>query len=358
MIFICQKLKVNDAILYWCKSLICNIAFLCAVFFFLLRLISLISHTTIIVYRVITGGFKPSCFFRYHRFTCHISFFKLYKCVSTIGPGSAHAFSLRSMASKIFRLGPNGIPADFKSLSVHNVNACISMLSRFIVIVNCSKLSDAKNVMSDANFGSLIWGASSLSVSMTESTDLLDPQLYLELGKVDARLLWLVKLPNFCIFSIEVKLFPRPSNERTAYGSFGRPTKLPLPERMARGPKSTLALSKLLRLLDLPPFIESALADLVLELRKVWRTDPCTLLGRLFCAERTDVFPVLNPVICEKCSKLCVRLMLSTPLLFVALLLLLRFRRLFFAINVSLGIFSLLLLLLTLTPFCFFTRFA
>ena len=157
------------------------------------------------------------------------------------------------------------------------------------------------------------------------------------------------------MFSMEVKLFPRPSEERTRYWSFGRPTKFPFPDRTARGWRMIFALSRLVRLRDLPPFIEDALADLVRGPRKVLRKDPWTLLGRLFWAERAELFPPFIPVICVKCSKLCARLILSKPLLFAALLLLL-FRRFFSAVHCSFGTFS--LLSLTMTPFCFLTRLA
>ena len=79
-----------------------------------------------------------------------------YKCVSIMGPGSSHAFFRRSIASRIFRLGPKSIPADFKSSSVHQAKAFMSMLSRCIVTVNCSKLSEARKVINGANFGSFV----------------------------------------------------------------------------------------------------------------------------------------------------------------------------------------------------------
>ena len=145
---------------------------------------------------------------------------------------------------------------------------------------------------------------------------------------------------------MDVKLFPLASMDRTRYWSFGRPTKLPFPDRTARGWRIILALSKLVRLVDLPPFMLDTLADLVRGPRKVLRTDPCTLLDLLFWAERTelfpDPFPAFIPVICEKCSKLCARLVPS--LLF------------FSAVHFPSGVFS--LLSITMTPFCFFTRLA
>ena len=145
---------------------------------------------------------------------------------------------------------------------------------------------------------------------------------------------------------MDVKLFPLASMDRTRYWSFGRPTKLPFPDRTARGWRIILALSKLVRLVDLPPFMLGTLADPVRGPRKVLRTDPCTLLDLLFWAERTelfpDPFPAFIPVICEKCSKLCARLVPS--LLF------------FSAVHFPSGVFS--LLSITMTPLCFFTRLA